>query len=113
MNKEPLSKELLQKSFSFGEEYFWKYKDALKVINELSKDYYAVIGVELYEQAGNAPRWLATSNYAYEETLPWDTYVKLCERAAINFIKSSKVDSDALFNLSFISEKERYGLGEP
>lgn len=107
MNKEPLSKELLQRSFFFGGEHFWKYEDALKVISELSKDYYAVVGVELYEQDGNAPRWVATSNYMYEETLPWNEYVKSCEKAAITFVKNNKIDSNALFNLSFISEKEK------
>jgi hypothetical protein len=107
MNEEPLSKELLQRSFLFGKEHFWKYEDAIKVVSELTKDYYAVIGVELYEQVGDAPRWLATSNYMCEETFPWDAYVKNCEKAAINFIKSNKINFNTLFNFSFISEQER------
>lgn len=107
MKKEPLSKKILQQSFLFNEEHFWKYEEALRVVEELSKDYYAIVGVELYTMKGESLQWDRTSDYSHDISLPWDQYVHLCKIDAISFIQKNKNISSTVFNFSFISEVER------
>lgn len=78
----------------------WLPDAALKVISWLTEAGYAVIGVELWEDCGGRPVWIATSNYEHDQSSNSPEYIKLNFAGATQFVERFGHRVGALFNLT-------------
>lgn len=78
----------------------WFPCTALQVVNWLADAGYAVIGIELWENCDGRPKWIATSNYEYDQFSQSPEYIKLNLAGATEFIERFRVHPKALFNLT-------------
>ena len=101
MKENPIPEEILENAVMLCNEPFWHYVDALHVVGKLSTTSHAIVGVELFEQVGDSPKWIATSNYNHDKSVLWDEFVELCNTSAKEFIETNKEHEGALFNFSY------------
>ena len=83
----------------------WPPQAVTRVLGWLQGANLAVVGVELWRAQGDAPVWLASSDYECAET-DWQAYVACCERGARDFVRRFHHEAGALFNLVWESSSE-------
>ena len=95
-----LPSELTTQAIFLAGEAAWLPDAALKVVNWLAEADYVVLGVELWENCNGSPKWIATSNYEYDQFSNSPEYAKLNFAGANQFIERFRKHSGALFNLT-------------
>lgn len=104
--------ELMAKAVILAKEPAWVPGDALEVVAWLAKANIAVVGAESLQEERGSPKWLASSNYQYDQSAGWGTYVKQCSEGASNFIRRFQDTPGVLFNLVWVKKGERRSEGD-
>ncbi len=65
--KKYIPKKILDKAVVLSNENFWSYSNALQIVDVLLVKSCAIVGVELFEQIDDSPKWIATSNYNHNK----------------------------------------------
>lgn len=102
----PVSKSLVAQAKIFHKELSWDFETALKIVSELSKKEYAVIGVELWEEVEGSPKWIASSNYNFYFDKGWKKCVKKNKNAAKDFVIKYQTYPKGLFNFSWSNKTQ-------
>lgn len=92
-----LPEELQSRAVVLAREMAWSAPDALRVVAWLAAHNIAIAGVELWRDAGGAPRWLAGGSCTSDSPAE-------CAREAAKLIRdldTSQPQPDNLFNLSW------------
>jgi len=106
-----LSQEILSRAVVLSGEPAWKSQDAIEAVKELHSKGYAVLGVELWIAQGSSPKWIATSNYNFDDLLAWEDVAQNCKDAAIDFIAKMEGETkESLFNLTWTNKEEFFNL---
>lgn len=96
--------ELMRDALLLANEYCWPPTAAWQVVDWLSREGWAVVGVEVWRNDHGQPHWIASSAYDCRSCMSWPTYIACCCAGAQTFIDTFSADSMALFNLSWTAD---------
>src|SRR5438128_11917329 len=112
MQKTDLSRlpdDLQKRAIFLANEAAWQRDDARDVIDILSNQGLAVLGIELWIPEEGVPRVIGWSTYNVECSGDWDDYVRANAEHALRDLEKPSAD-DVLFNLTWISQDQNEEL---
>lgn len=95
--------KLAQAAVMLDGEVAWTREASFEVIDWLTQSGYAVVGIEVWRNAGGHPLWVASSQYECAEGDDWSHYSYQCGQEARAFLDSFSGSAGTLFNLAWVS----------
>ena len=99
-----LPESLRSRATILAGEYAWRPVDVEAVIEAFRDLGVAVLGLEVWLPEGASPRVLGCTEYEVPFMRPWAAYVDENARLALTEFKRRSVPTNAVFNLTYISE---------